>query len=164
MTTYTLTNDPTVILRDDGACIPVDNNNQDYKDYLLWVANGNTANPIPLADQVNFKLADLAKRFDTERYKNIVYNSLTYYADYDSQLLIANSLSSYDRGYTSAFPANWTMADNSVISHSYADIKGLSFAISDRTKLCYANYQSLAAQIAASTDPSTIDITTGWPA
>ena len=47
MYTYTLTTNPNVILRSDGASIPVDPHNTDYVNYLNWVAAGNTANPVP---------------------------------------------------------------------------------------------------------------------
>jgi hypothetical protein len=41
---YKLTNN-TSIIREDGACIPADEQNTDYAAYLQWVAEGNTPEP-----------------------------------------------------------------------------------------------------------------------
>lgn len=43
--TYTLTNSQSVIRDTDGACIPFDPANTDYRAYLAWIEEGNEANP-----------------------------------------------------------------------------------------------------------------------
>tara|TARA_Y100000401_G_scaffold42512_2_gene32384 strand:+ start:502 stop:648 length:147 start_codon:yes stop_codon:yes gene_type:complete len=40
--TYKLIKDSDSILRSDNACICKDENNTDYKEYLVWVEAGNT--------------------------------------------------------------------------------------------------------------------------
>lgn len=42
---YSLTNDTSVIRDADGACIPSDNKNADWRDYQAWLALGNTPTP-----------------------------------------------------------------------------------------------------------------------
>lgn len=37
----------TVLRREDGAQIPMDEANPDYREYLAWVEEGNTAEPWP---------------------------------------------------------------------------------------------------------------------
>jgi len=39
--TYRLMQDNLGVVRSDGAIIPADNANTDYKEYLEWVAEGN---------------------------------------------------------------------------------------------------------------------------
>jgi hypothetical protein len=44
MAEYKLSN-MTTIVRSDGAHIPSDERNQDYREYLSWIAEGNTPDP-----------------------------------------------------------------------------------------------------------------------
>jgi len=45
---YSLTPDPQTIIRDeDGAFIPADPDNTDYRDYLAWLEEGNQPNAGP---------------------------------------------------------------------------------------------------------------------
>ena len=47
MTLYQLTTDSSVIRLLDGALIPTDLGNTDYREYQSWLAQGNTPQPVP---------------------------------------------------------------------------------------------------------------------
>ncbi|MGY0709761.1 hypothetical protein [Azospirillum argentinense] len=47
---YRLTPTPMIERLADGAFIPDDPDNGDYRAYLTWVAQGNTALPVPVAE------------------------------------------------------------------------------------------------------------------
>jgi hypothetical protein len=59
LTTYTLTKNDSVIRDADGASIPPDEANTDYRAYLAWVAEGNMPNPyVPPAPPTPLTAAD----------------------------------------------------------------------------------------------------------
>lgn len=67
--TYTLTATSILVRDEDGAYIPSDHGNRDYREYLAWVDEGNTPNPyvpppppIPqtISDRQFFQMAAIA--------------------------------------------------------------------------------------------------------
>jgi hypothetical protein len=50
-----------VITTDSGLSIPVDLSNADYNEFLAWLANGNTPEPLVISSQVSHT-ASLADR------------------------------------------------------------------------------------------------------
>ena len=45
MTTYKLTPNPNMVLKDGSLFIPFDPSNTDYQQYLAWLAEGNQPEP-----------------------------------------------------------------------------------------------------------------------
>lgn len=45
---YKLTNTSMILRLDDSAYIPSDEDNRDFKDYLAWIAQGNTPEPVDI--------------------------------------------------------------------------------------------------------------------
>lgn|SRR5574341_51018 len=62
---YRLTKSSVIIRLADNACIPADEGNADYRDYLAWIAAGNTPDPAPVVDGRPVVLADYRSRRET---------------------------------------------------------------------------------------------------
>lgn len=62
------------------------------------------------------------------------------------------------------FSVDWTMEDNSVVTHNRAEIEAAGLAMGAFDAACHAVGQALRAAIDISNDPETIDIPgAGWP-
>jgi len=75
-----------MVLRSDGACIPIDIANLDYKEYLTWVAAGNTPEP---ADTVpNPRIAEIKNELvalDIKRIRPVAEGDTAYLTTLNAQ-------------------------------------------------------------------------------
>jgi hypothetical protein len=76
---YQLTDNATVIRISDGAFIPNDEANNDYAEYLEWIADGNTPQPYvaPIPTWQELRQAEYSKVNWTELQLNDVMNGTT---------------------------------------------------------------------------------------
>lgn len=70
MTSYRLTNSKTILRLDDMASIPNDINNSDYRDYLIWLDQGNTPEPVPVPPTPSLEERITAKWEDIKSYRD----------------------------------------------------------------------------------------------
>lgn len=77
MATYQVTSTG-IILRDDGANIPPDPRNSDYRAYQAWVAAGNTAPilPAPPRAQADINADDLRAKTATALTNNAAFQAI----------------------------------------------------------------------------------------
>jgi len=77
MATYQITPGG-IVIRDDGANIPPDSRNSDYRAYLAWVAAGNTAPvlPAPPRGQADLNADDLRAKATTALTNNAAFQAI----------------------------------------------------------------------------------------
>lgn len=69
MAAYQLLNGGGVLRASDGAAIPPDPRNADWRRYLAWVAAGNTADPIPQPAPRAKRIVDVLEALPVARKK-----------------------------------------------------------------------------------------------
>ena len=158
--------DSNVILRtSDNANIPEDANNRDWQEYQTWLADGNEPlppEPISLDIRRSDALAKVLAKRDEELTKVVISNNKPFFADKDSMSLLNQTLSSQERGIAGIFPANWLLADGTVLSATYEDLKAVNELMAQRTAQNYGNYFSLVQQIITAENPENVYIDYGW--
>jgi hypothetical protein len=93
---------------------------------------------------------------------DITVNTHLFFADADSISLMHQCIT-MEANIQVIFPKDWILADGSILSVTYNDIKAVAIAISNRKDAAYTRYMALMAEINTSMTPESIDLTTGWP-
>lgn len=160
---YKLTKNESIIRVSDGACIPADVTNADYKSYLDWLAQGNTPTPADVIPPPS--KPEIWARIKTERDRRIQnggykvgakwYHSDTFSRTQQMGLVMMGA----------NIPANtpWKTMDGSFVIMTQT-LAGQIFgtaAASDIAIFSAAEAHRVAME--ASADPAAYDFTGGWP-
>ena len=110
-----------------------------------------------------FCMASLFQLRDQELAKNITVGGNTFYSDNESISVLHQAITIQGLQIDTVFPADWIVATGGTVSLSYSDAQALASAIATRKNAAFANYVSLANEIAIAEVPELVDINQGWP-
>lgn len=150
--TYSLTNDAAIIRRDvDGAVIPADLRNADYRAFLEWQAAGNT--PTPAA--IDLRGYAAAARYAKE-VGGIVVAGVPISTDDRSKLMIvgARVAANSDPNWSTT----WIGADGMAYPVTASTMIAISDAVQAHVANCFAAFASAMQAIAAGTATTTAQI------
>lgn len=146
------------IQREDGAIIPVSEDNRDYREYLEWVAEGNTA-PAPTVTREQLLARIAARRWDAQS-AGIVLNGTPISTDRDAQTTITSALLAWPESLESV---EWKAADGSFLTVTKAQLQVILSAGFTYIQACFAREGELVAAVQASTYAEDM-LDQGWPA
>ena len=104
-----------VIRKSDGASIPADTSNKDYREYLEWVIGGGVPEPAQTEDELKAEERARKKELREKKVESIVVDveGLLFDGDETSQNRMARTIVAMQT--TGAVTIPWTMADNRVV-------------------------------------------------
>ncbi|PWB80504.1 MAG: hypothetical protein C3F11_17795 [Methylocystaceae bacterium] len=156
-----------VVREADGANIPQDPGNADWRVYLEWVAAGNApAQPsAPTFEELRAeKLAALAERRRRAEASGTSVDGMRLPTDekMQSKLTAAVVASVLDNAYS----VQWKLADGSFVRFDHALLIAVAQTVRAHVQSCFDREAALSAQIRAAADVAAmaaIDIEAGWP-
>lgn len=172
---YKLTLSGTEVVRSDGAHIPADAGNGDYRDFLAWCAEGNVPDPaVPAAtldsrraaivdaiDQVSAAVMEVGAPYAGKRIQ--VTNGSR--ADLAGLATTAIAALSGAIPWPGSYTEGWITIDNTRITMpAPADGIALAASCGDWYARVRQHARTLKDAVLASSDPETVDLQTGWPA
>lgn len=147
-------------------------------DYQRWLDAGNAPDPAPLAPIADRRAAvwefikeERSRRevggiqagghwFQTDQDSRIKFLRL----DAKATAAVAGGAQSTDVLTVAGQPIYWKTTENGLVPMTVELCQGIVTAVEVLDALAYGRAEVLRAQVMASEDPESIDITTGWPA
>lgn len=162
---YKLNLSNSIIRIADGALIPKDLGNADYRDYLDWVAVGNVAAPARTVDQIK---SDQWAAIKAERDRREVggvkvkvgTTNKWFHSDDASRI---QQMGLVMMGASIPAGLQWKTLDGTFVAMDQTVAGNVFAAAAASDQAIFAVAETHKAAMEASADPSTYDFSTGWP-
>ena len=156
----------------DGASIPADPDNADWREFQAWLADGNTPDPVDIGLLISAKVAAVEALYEARSLEGFTHGGKRFELDADSpgkigDLATASGFFVLGVGGVTWDPIPFVAADNSVqVFATAADFIAFANAAKLATQALFARrYVLKTACRAAETVEAlaAIDIEAGWP-
>lgn len=157
---YKLTKTTSILRLSDGAFIPVDQGNRDYREYLAWREAGNTPEPAMSLQEMKDEMWEKIKAYRDQRSEGgHLVNGKWFHSDAKSKtqqlgLVLAG---------TNVPPIAWKTMDGSFVTMTPALATAIFQTTIQREPEIFAVAEQHKAAMEASETPLDYDYTTGWP-
>ncbi|WP_211440912.1 DUF4376 domain-containing protein [Collimonas humicola] len=150
-----------VIRLSDDTLIPACADNIDYQNYLIWVAAGNTPEPIySLAELQAQNWANIKNLRSVKQNGGVVVGKSWFQTDANSRI---QYLALVMMGANLPADIQWKLYDNSFVTMTQQLAAQVFTALATSDQAIFAHAEQLKASMMALSDPSNFDATQGWP-